>query len=86
MQKVWQHGAHTKVSADVECHNCNKAGHLEKICASHIFSPLTAEQQRRRRMAANLIKQGEESDEEEQQAFALAVSRRISNASPVYRC
>ena len=39
-----------KVAADVECRNCNKAGHLAKICASHIFSPLTAEQQRRRRI------------------------------------
>ena len=32
-----------KVAADVVCRNCNKAGHLAKICASHIFSPLTAE-------------------------------------------
>ena len=75
-----------KVSADVECRNCNKAGHLAKICASHIFSPLTAKQQRRRRMVVNLIEQGEESDQEEQQALALAVSRRFSNASLVYRC
>ena len=75
-----------KVSADVECRNCNKAGHLAKICASHIFSPLTAEQQRRRHMVANLIEQGEESDDEVQQASTLAVSRPISNASPVYRC
>ena len=44
-----------KVSADVVCRNCSKTGHLVKICASHIFSPLTAEQQRRRRMVANLI-------------------------------
>ena len=48
-----------KVSADMECRNCNKAGHLAKICASHIFFPLTAEQQRRRRMVANLIEQGD---------------------------
>ena len=55
-----------------------------EICASHIFSPLTAEQQRRRRMVANLTEQGEESDDEVQQASALAVSQRVSNSSPVY--
>ena len=76
-----------KVSPDVECRNYNKAGHLAKICASHIFSPLTAEQQRRHRMVANLIEQGENSsDEEDQLASALAVSRRVRNASTVYRC
>ena len=75
-----------KVAADVVCRNCNKAGHLAKICATHIFSPLTAEQQRRRRMVANLIEQGESSDDNAQEASALAVSRRVSNASPVYRC
>ena len=35
-----------KVAADVVCRNCSKAGHLAKICASHIFSPLTAKQKR----------------------------------------
>ena len=75
-----------KVAADVECWNCNKAGHLAKICASHIFFPLTAEQQRRRSMVANLIEQGEESDDKIQEASALAVSRRVSTASLVYRC
>ena len=73
-----------KVAADVECRNCSKAGHLAKICASHIFSPLTAEQQRRCRMVANLI-EGESSSNETQES-ALAVLRRVSNASPVYRC
>ena len=76
-----------KVSADVECRNCNKAGHLEKICTSHIFSALTAEQQRRRRMVANLIEQGENSsNEEDQQASALTVPRHVRNAFQVYRC
>ena len=75
-----------KVSAEVVCRNCSKTGHLAKICASHIFSPLTSEQQRRRRMVANLIEQGESSDEDANEASALAVSRRVSNASPVYRC
>ena len=37
-------------------------------------------------MVANRIEQGEESDEEEQQASALAVSRCVSNVSPVYKC
>ena len=59
---------------------------MAKICASHIFFHLTAEQQRKHRMVANLIEQGEDTDKEEQQATALAVSRRVSNASPVYRC
>ena len=75
-----------KVSAEIICRNCNKAGHLAKICASHIFSPLSAEQQKRRQMVANLVEQGESSDEDAQEASALAVSRRVSNASPVYRC
>ena len=76
-----------KVSPDVKCRNCNKAGHLAKICASHIFSPLSAEQQQRRKMVANMIEQGENSsDKEAEQASALAVSRRVRNASPVYRC
>ena len=69
----------------MECKNCNKAGHLAKICASHIFSSLTTEQQLRRKMVANIIEQGENSsDEEEQQAAALAVSRHVRNGSPVY--
>ena len=72
-----------KVSADVECRNCNKAGHLAKICASHIFSPLTAEQQRRRRMVANLIEQGEESDEEEKKRRS-SPSRDASATRPQY--
>ena len=63
-----------KVSAEIICRNCNKAGHLAKICASHIFSPLSAEQQKRRQMVANLVEQGESSDEDAQEA------------SPVYRC
>ena len=75
-----------KVAAEVECRNCNKAGHLAKICARHIFSPLTAEQQRRRHLVAYLIEQGEDSGDDVQEASALAVSRRVSNASPVYRC
>ena len=75
-----------KVSAEIICRNCSKAGHLAKICASHIFSPLTTEQQKRRQMVANLVEQGESSDEDAQEATALAVSRRVSNASPVYRC
>ena len=76
-----------KVSPDVECKNCNKAGHLAKICASHIFSSLTTEQQLRRKMVANIIEQGENSsDEEEQQVAALAVSRHVRSGSPVYRC
>ena len=70
-----------KVAADVECRNCNKTGHLAKRCASHIFSPPTAEQQRRHSMVANFIEQGEESDDEVQEASALAVSRCVSNAS-----
>ena len=75
-----------KVVPDVECRNCNKAGHLAKICANPIFSPLSAEQQQRRKMVANMNEQGEiSSDEEAEQAFALAISRRICNASPVYR-
>ena len=75
-----------KVLPDMECRNCNKAGHLAKICASHIFSPLTAEQQQRRNMVANMIEQRENSLDEEQQASALAVSRRVCNACPIYRC
>ena len=71
-----------KVSADIVCRNCN----LAKICASHIFAPPTADQQKRRQMVANLVEQGESSDEDAQEASALAVSRRVSNASPVYRC
>ena len=34
----------------------------------------------------NSIQQGESSDEDANEASALAVSSRISNASPVYRC
>ena len=30
-----------KVAPGVECRNCNKAGHLAKICTSHIFNPLS---------------------------------------------
>ena len=74
------------VSAEVVCRNCSKTGHLAKIWASHIFSPLTAKQQRRRRMVANLMEQGKSLDDDAQEASALAVSRRVSNASPVYRC
>ena len=71
----------------MEYRNCNKAVHLVKISASHIFSPLTGEQQRWRKMVANMIEQGENSsDEEEQPTAALAVSRLVRNASPVYRC
>ena len=33
-----------KVASDVECRNCKKTGHLAKICASHIFNPLSAQQ------------------------------------------
>ena len=33
-----------KVSAEIVCRNYSKAGHLAKICASHIFSPHTTEQ------------------------------------------
>ena len=39
----------------------------------------------RRRMVANLIEEGESSGDEAQES-ALAVFRRVSNASPVYRC
>ena len=56
------------------CRNCSKTAHLAKICASHIFSPLTSEQQRCRRMVANLIEQGESSDEDANEASVLAVS------------
>ena len=84
--------AHTvkecKVSADIVCRNCNKTGHLAKICASHIFNPTTGDQQKRRQ-TANLVEQVDSSDEDAalaQEASALAVSRRVSNPSPVYRC
>ena len=63
-----------KVSAEIICRNCNKAGHLAKICASHIFSPLSAEQQKRRQMVANLVEQGESSDEDAQEASPVSVS------------
>ena len=77
-----------KVSADIVCRNCNKTGHLAKICASHIFNPATGDQQKRRQ-TANLVEQVDSSDEDAalaQEASALAVSRRVSNPSPVYRC
>ena len=77
-----------KVSADVTCRNCNKTGHLAKICASHIFNPTGGDHQKRRQ-TANLVEQADSSDEDAalaQEAAALAVSRRVSNPSPVYRC
>ena len=74
-----------KVASDVECRNCKKTEHLAKICASHIFNPLWAQQQERQKMMANIIEQGENSssDDEGDQAQALAISQRVRNASPV---
>ena len=35
--------------ADVEYWNCKKTGHLAKICASHIFSPMTSQQKQQKK-------------------------------------
>ena len=87
---MWQHEScskECKVAANVECRNCKKTGHVGKICASHIFGTQTG-QHKLRKYRANLVKQGENSymDNKHETAQAMAISRRVHNASPVYRC
>ena len=77
-----------KVSANVECRNCKKTGHLVKKCANHIFSPMASQQKQPKKQEANLIEKGESfsSDDVNNAAQALAILRRVRNASHVYRC
>lgn len=74
-----------------KCYSCKKINHLAaKHCAGHIFINIEATQKHNTRQRANLLVDQTEqftlsSDEDSELAQGNAISRRINDASPLYR-